>query len=50
MKLAATPEFQAFLKEQYALPDSFIPMKDAQKFLDSELQAFKNVKKINADK
>ena len=50
VKLSATPEFQNFLKEQYALPDSFIPMKDAQKFLDSELQAFKSVKKINPDK
>ena len=50
VKLAATVEFQNFLKEQYALPDSFIPMKDAQKFLESELVAFKNVKKINSDK
>lgn len=50
VKLAATAEFQNFLKEQYALPDSFIPMKDAQKFLDGELQAFKNVKRINTDK
>lgn len=50
VKLTATEEFQNFLKEQYALPDSFIPMKDAQKFLESELVAFKKVKKINTEK
>ncbi len=49
-KLAGTTEFQNFLREQYALPDSFIPMKDAQKFLESELVAFKNVKKISVEK
>lgn len=49
-KLSATPEFQNFLKEQFAAPDSFIPMREAQKFLDGELLAFKKVKKLDGMK
>ncbi|HEX2651348.1 MAG TPA: tripartite tricarboxylate transporter substrate binding protein [Burkholderiales bacterium] len=36
---AAEPEFYAFLKESLALRDSFIPAKEAKKFLDGELAA-----------
>jgi tripartite-type tricarboxylate transporter receptor subunit TctC len=36
-KVAADPEYYAFLKESLALRDSFIAAKDAKKFLDGEL-------------
>ncbi len=49
-RFASTPEFETFLKEQYAVPDSYIPMKDAQKFLDAELLAFKKIIKVNGGK
>lgn len=42
-KLSTTPEFVAYLKDQYAQPDSFIPMKDAQGFLSNELSSFKKI-------
>lgn len=40
-KAADDPEYYAFLKESLALRDSFIPAKDAKKFLDGELAALK---------
>jgi tripartite-type tricarboxylate transporter receptor subunit TctC len=36
-KVAADPEYYAFLKESLALRDSFIPAAAAKKFLDGEL-------------
>jgi hypothetical protein len=36
-KVAADPEYYAFLKESLALRDSFIPAANAKKFLDGEL-------------
>ena len=36
-KVAADPEYYAFLKESLALRDSFIPAAQAKKFLDGEL-------------
>ena len=42
-RFAASPEYIAYLKDQYALPDSYIPMKDAQVFLNNELISFKAV-------
>jgi tripartite-type tricarboxylate transporter receptor subunit TctC len=36
-KVAADPEYYAFLKESLALRDSFIPAGQAKKFLDGEL-------------
>ncbi len=36
-KAAADPEYYGFLKESLALRDSFIPAKDAKKFLEAEL-------------
>jgi tripartite-type tricarboxylate transporter receptor subunit TctC len=40
-KAANDPEFYGFLKESLALRDSFIPAKDAKKFLDGELAAMR---------
>lgn len=40
-KAANDPEYYGFLKESLALRDSFIPMEQAQKFLDGELAALK---------
>lgn len=40
-KVAADPEFYAFLKESLALRDSFIPAGQAKKFLDGELAAMR---------
>ncbi len=42
-KAAKDPEYYAYLKQQWALRDSFIPGKDAQKFMDGELAAMKKV-------
>ena len=42
-RFAATPEFAAYLRDQYAQPDSYIPMKDAQRFLEGEISAFQRV-------
>jgi len=42
-KLAATPEFIAYLKDQYALPDSYIAMNEANAFLENELNSFKKL-------
>jgi len=42
-KAAKDPEHYAYLKQQWALRDSFIPGKDAQKFMDGELAAMKKV-------
>jgi tripartite-type tricarboxylate transporter receptor subunit TctC len=36
-RVAADPEYYAFLKESLALRDSFIPARQAKKFLDGEL-------------
>jgi len=38
-RVAAEPEYYGFLKESLALRDSFVPAKDARKFLDGELAA-----------
>jgi tripartite-type tricarboxylate transporter receptor subunit TctC len=46
-RFAQTPEFAAYLRDQYALADSYIPQREAQKFLEGELVAvrrFVNVK------
>jgi tripartite-type tricarboxylate transporter receptor subunit TctC len=42
-KAAKDPEYYAYLKQQWALRDSFIPGKDARKFMDGELAAMKKV-------
>jgi tripartite-type tricarboxylate transporter receptor subunit TctC len=42
-RFAQTPEFTAYLADQYALPDSYIPRKDAQKFLEGEVTAFRKM-------
>jgi tripartite-type tricarboxylate transporter receptor subunit TctC len=42
-KAANDPEYYAYLKQQWALRDSFIPGKSAQKFMDGELAAMKKV-------
>jgi len=42
-RYAASPEFAAYLRDQYAQPDSYIPMKDAQRFLEGEISAFQRV-------
>jgi tripartite-type tricarboxylate transporter receptor subunit TctC len=40
-RFAQTPEFVAYLRDQYAQPDSYIPDREAQKFLESELVAMR---------
>ena len=40
-KAAANPEYYGFLEESLALRDSFIPAKDAKKFLEAELAAMR---------
>ncbi len=40
-KVAATPEFQQFLKEQYAADDSFVPAGQAEAFLRAQLADMK---------
>jgi tripartite-type tricarboxylate transporter receptor subunit TctC len=42
-KFSTTPEFSNYLKEQYALPDSYIPMAEANAFLENELAIFKKL-------
>ena len=42
-KFSTTPEFSNYLKEQYALPDSYIPMTEANAFLENELAIFKKL-------
>ena len=49
-RYAATPEFTAYLRDQYAQPDSYIPMKDAQRFLEGEISAFQKVLRSGASK
>lgn len=44
-RFAATPEFANYLRDQYALPESYIPQRDAQKFLEGEVEALKKVLK-----
>jgi tripartite-type tricarboxylate transporter receptor subunit TctC len=40
-KAAATPEYQAFLEEQYATPDSYLDAGKTAKFITSELDSMK---------
>jgi tripartite-type tricarboxylate transporter receptor subunit TctC len=40
---AKTDEFAAYLKEQLAAPDSFIPLSGAQEFLRGELEAMRRI-------
>ncbi|MBI3373049.1 MAG: tripartite tricarboxylate transporter substrate binding protein [Betaproteobacteria bacterium] len=42
-RFAGTPEFANYLRDQYALPDSYIAQRDAQKFLEGEVDALKKV-------
>jgi tripartite-type tricarboxylate transporter receptor subunit TctC len=49
-RFAATPEFANYLRDQYALPDSYIPMKDAQRFLEGEIGAFQKLQGGSAAK
>jgi tripartite-type tricarboxylate transporter receptor subunit TctC len=42
-KFANTPEFSNYLRDQYAAPDSFIPMRSAQKFLENEVLSFQKI-------
>ncbi len=40
-RYAQTPEFATYLKDQYALADSYVPQKDAQRFLEGEVAAMR---------
>lgn len=40
-RLAQSAEFTAYLRDQYALPDSYLADRDAQRFLESELVAMR---------
>lgn len=37
-KMAETPEYQAYLKKEYAFPDSYLPTREALAFMDQELK------------
>ncbi len=49
-RYAATPEFANYLRDQYALPDSYIPIRDAQRFLEGEISAFQTLMKSGPPK
>lgn len=40
-KVAKDPEYKAYLEEQYADPNSYVPSSDAQRFLKGELASMK---------
>ena len=40
-RFAQTPEFAAYLRDQYALADSYISRRDAQRFIDGEMAAIR---------
>lgn len=42
-KVAKDPEYKAYLEEQYADPNSYVPSSDAQRFLKGELDAQKTL-------
>jgi putative tricarboxylic transport membrane protein len=42
-KVAKTPEFKAYLDQQYADPDSYVPMDKARGFMDSWLAQAKSI-------
>lgn len=42
-KIAALPEFKAFLSQQQASTDGYVPAKDASAFLQNELRAMKKI-------
>jgi tripartite-type tricarboxylate transporter receptor subunit TctC len=42
-RFASSPEYATYLREQLALPDSFIPARGAQAFLEQELDAMQRV-------
>ncbi len=42
-KVAQTPEFKAYLDQQYADPDSYVPMEKARVFMDSWLEQAKAI-------
>jgi tripartite-type tricarboxylate transporter receptor subunit TctC len=42
-RFAATPEYAAYLRDQLALTDSFIPARGAQAFLQQELDAMQKI-------
>jgi tripartite-type tricarboxylate transporter receptor subunit TctC len=42
-KAAATPEYKAYLKEQYATDDSYFAGADALKIMEDELQQMKKI-------
>lgn len=44
-QLAATPEYKKFLKDQFALEDSFVGGAEAQAYLATQLEDMKNAKK-----
>ena len=42
-KVAKTPDFKAYLDQQYADPDSYVPMDKARGFMDSWLDQAKSI-------
>lgn len=40
-RMAKTPEYQAYLKSELAAPDSFVPAKDAGRYMQQELDALR---------
>jgi len=42
-RFAASPEYQKFIEQQLALPDSFISIRQAHPYLQSELEALRKL-------
>lgn len=47
MQVAGTPEYKKFLKDQFALEDSFVPSSSAQSYLLTQLEEMKRAKKVD---
>lgn len=47
MQVAGTPEYKKFLKDQFALEDSFVPSSNAQSYLFTQLEEMKRAKKVD---
>ena len=47
MQVSGTPEYKKFLKDQFALEDSFVPPSNAQSYLFTQLEEMKRAKKVD---
>lgn len=45
-RFARSPEYATYLREQYALPDSFVPMRGADAFFQGEVEQMRRIFKL----